>query len=93
MINTIKINGQQVVITFAPEIEMFRGEFIGLNDGTDFCAYSVEELKKKGTGSLRIFLDERHNDGLAPDRSFSGKITTRLSPVRHQALTIARYVH
>lgn len=47
MINTLKIDGQQAVITFDPEIEMFRGEFIGLNGGADFYAYSVEELKKK----------------------------------------------
>ncbi|EBY9279794.1 TPA: type II toxin-antitoxin system HicB family antitoxin [Salmonella enterica subsp. enterica serovar Denver] len=89
MINTLKIDGQQAVITFDPEIEMFRGEFIGLNGGADFYAYSVEELKKEGAESLRIFLDECHKDGIAPYKSFSGKVTTRLSPERHQALTIA----
>lgn len=47
MINVLKIDGHQAVITFDPEIEMFRGEFIGLNGGADFYAYSVEELKKK----------------------------------------------
>ncbi|VFS06541.1 Uncharacterized protein encoded in hypervariable junctions of pilus gene clusters [Citrobacter koseri] len=29
MINVLKIDGHQAVITFDPEIEMFRGEFIG----------------------------------------------------------------
>ncbi|ECO4849272.1 TPA: type II toxin-antitoxin system HicB family antitoxin [Salmonella enterica] len=86
--NTLKIGGQQAVITFDPEIEMFRGEFIGLNGGADFYAYSVEELKKEGSESLRIFLDECRKDGIEPYKSFSGKVTTRMSPDRHQALTI-----
>ncbi|EID3926152.1 hypothetical protein LCC41_004235 [Salmonella enterica] len=45
MINILNIDGQKAVITFDPEIEMFRGEFICLNGGADFYAYSVEELK------------------------------------------------
>ena len=89
MINVLKIDGHQAVITFDPEIEMFRGEFIGLNGGADFYAYSVEELKKEGAESLRIFLDECRNDGIEPYKSYSGKVTTRLTPERHEALTIA----
>jgi len=88
MINTLKIDGHQAVITFDPEIEMFRGELIGLNGGADFYAYSVEELKKEGSESLRIFLDECRKDGIAPYKSFSGKVTTRLTPERHEALTV-----
>lgn len=48
MNNTFKIDGHLAFITFDPEIEMFRGEFVGLNGGADFYAYSVEELKKRG---------------------------------------------
>jgi predicted HicB family RNase H-like nuclease len=88
MINTLKIDGHQAVITFDPEIEMFRGEFVGLNGGADFYAYSVEELKKEGSESLRIFLDECRKDGIEPYKSFSGKVTTRLTPARHEALAV-----
>lgn len=83
------IDGQKAVITFDPEIEMFRGKLLGLNGGADVYAYSVEELKKEGVESLHIFLDECRKDGVEPNKSFSGKVTTRLSPERHQALTIA----
>lgn len=93
MINAMKINGQQAVITFDPEIGMFRGEFVGLNGGADFYAYSVDQLKKEGSESLRIFLDECKKDGISPYKSFSGKITTRLTPERHQALIIAAQAH
>ncbi|PVZ86256.1 toxin-antitoxin system HicB family antitoxin [Serratia sp. S1B] len=89
MNNTLKIDGHIAVISFDPEIEMFRGEFIGLNGGADFYAYSVEELKKEGATSLAIFLDECQKDGIAPYKTYSGKVTTRLSPQRHQALALA----
>ena len=38
MVNIIEINGYRAIIQYDPEIEMFRGEFIGLNGGADFYA-------------------------------------------------------
>ncbi|PHM49655.1 type II toxin-antitoxin system HicB family antitoxin [Xenorhabdus miraniensis] len=88
MNNTLKIDGHTAVISFDPDIEMFRGEFIGLNGGADFYAYSVDELKKEGSISLTIFLDECKKDGIKPYKTYSGKIAARLTPERHHALTI-----
>jgi len=88
MNNVLKIDSHTAVIIFDPDIEMFRGEFIGLNGGADFYAYSVEELKKEGSISLSVFLDECKKDGIPPYKSYSGKVTTRLTPERHQALTM-----
>ncbi|MDB6373696.1 MULTISPECIES: type II toxin-antitoxin system HicB family antitoxin [Photorhabdus] len=88
MNNTLKIDGHVAVITFDPEIEMFRGEFVGLNGGADFYAYSVDELKKEGTKSLAIFFEECQKDGIEPYKLYSGKVTTRLSPERHRTLAI-----
>lgn len=39
--------GYQAVITYDPEIEMFRGEFVGLNGGADFYAKDPESLKRE----------------------------------------------
>ncbi|ATM98074.1 Uncharacterized protein encoded in hypervariable junctions of pilus gene clusters [Yersinia frederiksenii] len=74
MNNLMKIDGHTAVITFDPDMEMFRGEFIGLNGGADFYGSSVEELKKEGVRSLSIFLDECKKDGIEPYKSYSGKI-------------------
>ena len=38
MNNVMTINGYQAVINYDPEIQMFRGEFLGLNGGADFYA-------------------------------------------------------
>ena len=57
--NTMTINGYQAVISFDPDIQMFRGEFVGLNGGADFYAKDVDGLRREGEISLRIFLEEQ----------------------------------
>lgn len=89
MKNILIFEEHPALITFDPELEMFRGEFTGLNGGADFYAYSVDELKKEGAISLKIYLDECKKDGISPYKSFSGKISARLTPERHRDLTLA----
>lgn len=64
--NTLEINGRIADISFDPDTELLRGEFIGLNGGADFYASSVDELKREGAASLAIFLDECARDEIAP---------------------------
>ncbi len=42
--NTMTISGYQAVIAFDPDIQLFRGEFVGLNGGADFYAADVAGL-------------------------------------------------
>lgn len=89
MKNTMMINGYRAVIQYDPEIEMFRGEFVGLNGGADFYAADIEGLKREGETSLRIFLQMCAEDGVAPLRSFSGKFNVRVPPELHQEIVLA----
>lgn len=66
MNNVMKINGHTTVITFDPDIEMFRGEFTGLNSGADFYAYSIEGLSAKGLSHLKFFLMNAVKTALTP---------------------------
>ena len=84
MNNIMIINGYRAVIQFDPEIDMFRGEFTGLNGGADFYADSVEALRKEGQISLNIFLEECEKRGIEPNKSYSGKFQVRLSAGLHQ---------
>lgn len=47
MKNILKIENHTAVISYDPEIDMLRGEFINLNGGADFYASSLEQLKKR----------------------------------------------
>jgi predicted HicB family RNase H-like nuclease len=89
MKNVMTINGYQAVVSYDPEIEMFRGEFVGLNGGADFYAKDTDGLKREGTTSLQVFLDACAEDGVEPTKPFSGKFVLRLDPKTHEAATIA----
>jgi predicted HicB family RNase H-like nuclease len=91
--NTMMIDNYQAVITFDPDIQMFRGEFLGLNGGADFYAKDVEGLQREGKMSLQVFLDACVEDGVDPRKHFSGKFSLRVNPSIHEAAAIAAAAH
>lgn len=93
MKNVMTINGYQAVVSYDPELEMFRGEFVGLNGGADFYAKDAEGLKREGAISLKVFLDACAEDGVEPHKPYSGKFVLRLDPKTHQAATAAALAH
>lgn len=80
MMNVMEFEGgYKATIVYDPEIEMFRGEFFGLNGGADFYAKDAEGLKREGEISLRVFLRMCEEEGVAP-RKAAGKFALRLDP-------------
>lgn len=86
MMNMMEINGYKAIIQYDPEIEMFRGEFIGINGGADFYAKDIEGLRKEGEISLKVFLEMCAEDGVNPRKEYSGKFNLRISPATHARL-------
>lgn len=93
MNNVMTINGYQAVITYDPDIEMFRGEFIGLNGGADFYARDVDGLHREGEISLKVFLEACAADNVEPRKKFSGKFVLRLDPDVHEAAVLVATAH
>lgn len=89
MINVIEIDGEKAVVAFDPDIQMLRGEFVGLNGGADFYATSVHDLIEEGHKSLAAYLEMCREKGIEPRRKFSGKFNVRLDPGDHAAAVIA----
>lgn len=93
MNNVMTIGGYPAVIAYDPDIQMFRGEFLGLNGGADFYAKDVEGLQREGEISLKVFLDACAEDGVDPRKHFSGKFVLRIDPETHEAAVIAAAAH
>jgi len=89
MINQMTIDGVKAVITYDSDIDMFRGEFLGLNGGADFYAQDAEGLRREGAISLRVFLDASKEDNVDPFKSYSGKFILRVPPEDHAAISLA----
>ena len=91
--NIMTIKNHQAIIAYDPDIDMFRGEFIGLNGGADFYAADVVGLQREGEISLQMFLDACLRRGVKPYKRFSGKFSLRVDPKLHEAFTIAAAAH
>ena len=89
MMNTMSIDGYRAIIQYDPDIEMFRGEFVGINGDADFYAADVASLKREAAKSLQVFLDMCREDGVEPRKQFSGKFNLRLSPALHERIVAA----
>lgn len=88
MMNMIEINGYRAVIQYDPDIDMFRGEFAGLNGGADFYAKDIDSLRLEGEISLKVFLEMCNEDGVEPRKEYSGKFNLRVSPQLHAAVAM-----
>ncbi len=89
MRNFMDIKGYKAHITYDPEIEMFRGEFIGLNGGADFYAKDVDGLRSEGETSLKVYLDLCKEKGVKPGKTYSGKFNLRISSQLHEDVAAA----
>ena len=83
MMNIMSIDGHKAIIKYDPVLDTFRGEFVGLNGGADFYATNIEELKKEGKISLKVFLEMCEEEGLNPYKKYSGKFNLRVPPELH----------
>ena len=89
MRNFMDIKGYKAHITYDPEIEMFLGEFIGLNGGADFYAKDVDGLRSEGETSLKVYLDLCKEKGVKPGKTYSGKFNLRISSQLHEDVAAA----
>ena len=82
------VNGFHAKIEYDPELDMFRGEILGLSGGADFFGKNPKELRMEFKKSLKVYLDVCREQGIEPRRSYSGKFNLRISPSLHERLAI-----
>jgi predicted HicB family RNase H-like nuclease len=86
--NMMTLEGFNAKIEYDAELDMFRGEILGLNGGADFYGKNPAELRAEFKRSLDVYLDVCRLKGIDPRRSYSGKFNLRISPELHQKLAI-----
>jgi predicted HicB family RNase H-like nuclease len=82
------VEGYHAKIEYDEELDLFRGEILGLNGGADFYGKNTKELRTEFKKSLQVFLEVCKEKGLEPRRNFSGKFNLRISPELHERLAI-----
>jgi predicted HicB family RNase H-like nuclease len=71
MNNVMTVDGYRAKIEYDEEIDLFRGEILGLSGGADFYAKNPEELRAEFKKSLRVFFQVCAEKGIEPRRQSS----------------------
>lgn len=86
--NIMTLDGYNARIEYDADLDMFRGEILGLSGGADFYGKNPRELRAEFRKSLQIFLDVCREKGIEPRRNYSGKFNLRIPPELHERLAI-----
>ena len=86
--NLVNLNGYSAKIEYDADLDLFRGEVLGLTGGADFYGKNPRELRSEFKKSLQVFLEVCREKGIEPRRNFSGKFNLRISVELHEKLAI-----
>jgi len=86
-VNMMEVDGFRAKIEFDPELDLFRGEILGLNGSADFYGKSPASLRKEFKSSLKIFLEVCEEKGIEPTKEYSGKFNLRIPPGLHSEIS------
>lgn len=60
------LRGDKALISYDEELQMFRGEILGLKGSVDFYGSSVKELRVEFKKSLDLYLKVCQEEGITP---------------------------
>ena len=86
--NMMTLDGYNAKIEYDAELDLFRGEILGLNGGADFYGKNPKELRSEFKKSLQVFLTVCNEKGIEPRRNYSGKFNLRIPADLHEKLAI-----
>lgn len=86
--NLMSFEDYYAKIEYDADLDMFRGEILGLNGGADFYGKNPKELRAEFKKSLRVFLDVCKEKNIEPRRNYSGKFNLRIPIDLHKKLAI-----
>ena len=86
--NLMTLDNYRAKIEYDAELDMFRGEILGLNGGADFYGRNPKELRAEFKKSLQVFLDVCREKSIEPRRNYSGKFNLRIPAELHEKLAI-----
>ena len=84
--NIMELDTYKAKIEYDPDIDMFRGEILGLNGSANFYGKSPSELRKEFKKSLKVYLEVCEEKGISPKKEYSGKFNLRIPPKLHSEI-------
>lgn len=88
MLNIMEHNGIKARIMYDQDIDLFRGEILGLTGSADFYADNITNLNIEFKKSLEMYLEVCEEREIEPFKNYNGKISYRTNSDIHSKLEL-----
>ncbi len=85
----MEYKGYYGAVKFDPELDQFHGRVVNTRSVISFYGSSVEELRKEMATSVDAYLEVCEEQGIEPERPYSGKFMVRVPPEVHRDIALA----
>lgn len=86
--NTMTYKGYIGSVAFSEKDNVFFGKIEGINGFVNFEGESVKELTNAFHEAVEDYIAYCKDEGIEPDKSYSGSLNVRLSPTIHRQIAI-----
>ena len=86
--NTMTYKGYIGSVAFSEKDNVFFGKIEGINGLVNFEGESVKELTNAFHEAVEDYITYCKDEGIEPDKSYSGSLNVRLSPTIHRQIAI-----
>ena len=82
----LKYKGYSGIVEYDDEGRIFTGEVIGLRSMITFQGRTPEEIEELFRRSIDLYLEMCVDDGVAPEKPYSGRFNIRIPPELHREI-------
>jgi predicted HicB family RNase H-like nuclease len=82
----LKYKGYSGIVEYDPDGKIFTGEVIGIQSMITFQGRTPEELEASFASSIDLYLEMCQEDGVQPEKPYSGRFNLRISPELHKVM-------
>ena len=86
--NTMSYKGYLGSVAFSEKDGVFFGKIEGINGLVNFEGESVQELTEAFHEAVDDYLAYCADEGIEPDKSYSGSLNVRLTPATHRRIAM-----
>jgi predicted HicB family RNase H-like nuclease len=84
----MEYKGYLGTVEYDADAKLFHGDIVNTRDVITFQGTTVEEIERAFKDSIEDYLVWCKEDGIEPERPYSGKFNVRLSPELHKEAAI-----
>jgi len=84
----MEYKGYLGTVEYDPQAKIFHGDVINTRDVITFQGTTVKEIEKAFKDSIDDYISWCKEEGVEPEKPYSGKFNVRLSPELHRQIAI-----